>query len=360
MASSCGTTPETDSFTAESVGNDAFVGRHNAQIFADGRSFSGNERDKLFLNDGSGDFVDVSAMSGADSSNDGRAVLAFDADDDGDLDLFVHETQRERHALYRNDAADGARGVKLRLRATTGNAEAIGATVVVDSPTGRVAQVLSRGAGFLSCQAPELVFGLGDAQAGTATVLWPGGARETFAGLAAGGRYLLVEGAGAPATFEAVPRTLPDPTGRGLRVRVGERVGRVVVQGADGAPETIDCAGLADGERIYLNLWASYCGPCVAELPMLEGWDGRKGTRIAAVSVDAPSARERAGELLGELAPGLALRFVTDEAPEGGGGLDELVDLARLPLPTTIVIGPGGAVESIVQGALNEDTHAPR
>ncbi|MEO0660333.1 MAG: hypothetical protein AAFZ87_02240, partial [Planctomycetota bacterium] len=67
VASSCGTTPETDSFTAESVGNDAFVGRHNAQIFADGRSFSGNERDKLFLNDGTGDFVDVSAMSGADS-----------------------------------------------------------------------------------------------------------------------------------------------------------------------------------------------------------------------------------------------------------------------------------------------------
>ncbi|MEL6907507.1 MAG: hypothetical protein AAFP22_19020, partial [Planctomycetota bacterium] len=71
-------------------------------------------------------------------------------------------------------------------------------------------------------------------------------------------------------------------------------------------------------------------------------------------------AEELARPLLGELAPGLALRFVTDEAPEGGGGLDELVDLARLPLPTTIVIGPGGAVESIVQGALDEDTHAPR
>ena len=57
-------------------------------------------------------------------------------------------------------------------------------------------------------------------------------------------------------------------------------------------------------------------------------------------------------------------KLLAGDGPRGrgsiGGALEELVDLARLPLPTTIVIGPGGAVESVVQGALDEDTHAPR
>ena len=78
------------------------------------------------------------------------------------------------------------------------------------------------------------------------------------------------------------------------------------------------------------------------------------------MSVDAPSARERAGEILGKLAPRFAPRFVGDDAPPEGGGIDELVDLARLPLPTTIILGEGGVVEEVVQGALREDQHAPR
>ena len=124
VASSTASDSETSAFKPEAVGNPSFLRRQNGQIFSGGRSFSGNERDKLFLNEGDGSFVDVSALSGADSANDGRAVLAFDADDDGDLDLFVHETQRERHGLYRNDLAIGTRGVKLRLRATSGHPEA--------------------------------------------------------------------------------------------------------------------------------------------------------------------------------------------------------------------------------------------
>ena len=52
VASSCSGTPESGVFRAESVGNAGFLARHNGQIFAEGRSFSGNERDKVFVNDG--------------------------------------------------------------------------------------------------------------------------------------------------------------------------------------------------------------------------------------------------------------------------------------------------------------------
>ena len=361
VASSCSGTPESGAFRAESVGNAGFLARHNGQIFAEGRSFSGNERDKVFVNDGSGRFVDLSSLSGADSANDGRAAITFDADDDGDLDLFVHETQRERHALYRNDVADGRRGVKIRL---AGRApEAIGAVVTVTAGGRTVSQVMSRGAGFVTCQAPELVFGLGDATEAVAIVRWLGGATERFEGLEAGGCYLLEEGTGEAAAVTRRPRTLPDPFARGMRVRVGESVARVAFQTADGTVSAADFSDLGSGERAYVNLWASYCRPCVGELPLLERWSEEGDARVLVVSVDAPAARDRARALLAQRAPALPALFVTDDQPGRSpepGALSTLVDLARLPLPTTLVLGEGGRIEEIIQRALEEGADAPR
>ena len=108
----------------------------------------------------------------------------------------VDSIQRERHALYRNDIlnpGEDAGFLKLRLRATSGQHEAIGATVTVVGPAGPVSQVMSRGAGFLSCQPPELIFGLGEQAQAEVQVRWPGGALESFGALETGGplRYLV-------------------------------------------------------------------------------------------------------------------------------------------------------------------------
>ncbi|MBM3977551.1 MAG: hypothetical protein FJ299_11250, partial [Planctomycetes bacterium] len=207
----------------ETVNSPGYRGFHSAQMFEQGFSFSGFERNKVWLNAG-GRFVDVSDVSGADNPNDSRAAIAADFDDDGDEDLFVHNIQRERHNLYRNDVVDpsGAGFLKLRLRATRGQHEAIGATVRVSCGGRKVSRSLARGDGFLSCAPPELVFGLGGAAQAEVEVAWPGGARESFGAVAAGTRALLVEGAGRPEPFAARPRALPDPPLEGLRVRIGE------------------------------------------------------------------------------------------------------------------------------------------
>ena len=62
LASSIAANCSTD-VTCESVGNDGYVQRHNAQMFEEGRSFSGNERDKLFMNRGDGTFAALSEGS---------------------------------------------------------------------------------------------------------------------------------------------------------------------------------------------------------------------------------------------------------------------------------------------------------
>lgn len=196
------------------VSAESYKGGHKRLVFDDGRSLAGLQRDHLWRNAGEARFVDLSDVSGANSQLDGRAVVAADFDDDGDVDLFVHEMEGERHRLYRNDAAAAGAGfLKIRLRATTSQWQAIGAEVVVrGGSAGFCSQVLQCGSGYLSCQPPELVFGLGGAGAGEVEVYWPGGIHESFGRIPAGSRVLLVEGTGKPAPFAPQPHPLERPS----------------------------------------------------------------------------------------------------------------------------------------------------
>lgn len=353
-----------DATKVESVGvpqrpnERSYLSLQNAQLFRQGMSFSGNERDKVWINRGGGGFADLSDVSGADSPNDGRAAIAADFDDDGDVDLFVHHIQRERHSLLRNGAVEAgsasARYLKVRLRATKSQHEAIGAIVMAKSPLGPVAQVLSRGAGFVSCQPPELVFGIGAAESAEVEVIWPGARRESFGAIAANSRVLLVEGSGKPEPFATRPRALPDPLPAGLKLAEGDLVPEIALVDGAGRAVQLDVRALADGKPLFLNFWASWCPPCVAELPALAKLAAKGDVRAAAIGLDLPADRAKASALLRERGGELAAYFLPEKAKEGTRGIDAIVDLERLPIPTTLVLSPEGRVESILRGPVAE------
>ena len=340
--------------SGQEVNSDHYTSLHSEQMFSEGLSFSGFERDKLWVNRGDG-FVDLSALSGADSPNDGRAAIACDFDDDGDVDLFVHNIQRERHGLYRNDLQAPGGFLKLRLRATGSNPEAVGATVFVHGPHGPTAQVLSRGGGFVTCQAPELVFGLGGQAEAEVEVLWPGGARESFGALAAGTRAVLVEGRGRPEAVDARTVGFPKPLPAGLKVAEGDRIGPLALRDADGAEALLDPVALADGRPLLVALWATYCPPCVAEIGDLQRVHARGEQRVVAISVDGPSAVGRAAELLEQGGARYPAFYLGGQGDGESTAFEELVDLARLPIPTTLVLSPEGRVETILRGPLTGD-----
>ena len=353
MASSVDVATEASITAAQDVNSSLYLGLHNAQIYQDGLSFSGSERDKVWINRGPGKgFADLSDLSGADDPNDGRAVVAADFDDDGDVDLFVHNIQRERHKLFRNDAVEpGAPEsgfLKIKLRGTRLAREAIGATVIVTGPHGPTAQVLSRGAGFVSSQSDELVFGLGPLKQADVEVVWPGGRRESFGALPTGSRSLLVEGSGQGEPYEAQPRPLPDPLPPGLLLEEGEILPSLTLVDANGNTATLDPVKLADGDTLFLNLWASYCAPCVAEIPDLQALEDAGEVNVVGVSVDAPASRERASQVLAKRGGSYPSFYLG----AGGTGLEPLVDLERLPIPTTLVITPEGRIDTILRGPL--------
>ena len=134
-------------------------------MFDEGFSFSGYERNPLYLNRGDGRFLDVSGVSGIDSIADGRAGVFADFDNDGDLDVFVSTIQGPAHLLYRNNVGQDARVVRVALEGAPGTArDAFGAVVRIRTRDGILTRIKSGGSGFISQHDPRLLFGLGKDQ----------------------------------------------------------------------------------------------------------------------------------------------------------------------------------------------------
>jgi thiol-disulfide isomerase/thioredoxin len=82
------------------------------------------------------------------------------------------------------------------------------------------------------------------------------------------------------------------PTKRGAgQVNVGEAIPEIVVRGVrNGRP--IDL-GAMKGRVVLLDIWASWCGPCKEEMPLLDDMAARlkgKGIEFVAVSIDEDKA----------------------------------------------------------------------
>ena len=71
------------------------------------RSFSGGEATRLWRNEGGQRFTEIAERAGIADRRDGRGVVTFDYDNDGDLDVYI-ANQGAAPAFLRNDV--GATG----------------------------------------------------------------------------------------------------------------------------------------------------------------------------------------------------------------------------------------------------------
>lgn len=166
------------------------------RLMLGGWSWSGRERDVVHLNRGAARFADVSAASGLDFAEDGRALASCDWDGDGRLDLVLRNRNTPSLRFLHGNALAERHWVAFALRGVTGNRDAIGARVSVTAGGITHLRELRAGDGYLAQSSKVLHFGLGQAAAMEKVVVrWPGGAVQEFAALPANATYDLVQGA---------------------------------------------------------------------------------------------------------------------------------------------------------------------
>ena len=95
----------------------------NSERVLSGASFSGHERNHVFLNQGRKDYVEVSGVSGLDHPGDSRAFAILDYDRDGWQDIAVVNANAPLFQLYRNQMGEreGAKGGMVAVRFEGGN-----------------------------------------------------------------------------------------------------------------------------------------------------------------------------------------------------------------------------------------------
>lgn len=161
----------------------AFLGEHLA-LLQKGYSFSGYERDKVWLQRG-GRFVDISGISGADSISDGRAAIFWDYDNDGDIDILLRAMHGPATFLFRNEIGHTKRSLRVELVGRQSGRDAFGSVVRVKSAHGIQTKVKQGGGRYCAQSDPRLLFGIGDhPNIEWIEVTWPNGAKQraTFTG----------------------------------------------------------------------------------------------------------------------------------------------------------------------------------
>ena len=161
----------------------------------DGRSLSGYQQKKVWLNDGAGKFVDVAQAVGANDLHDGRAVALVDLWNRGVLDVVV-ANQKGPLLIYKNNVAPENKWIEFELEGSASNRSAIGAEVRLFWNGRQQVQQVSGGSGFCSQNQRRLHFGLGkNPQIEKAEIRWPSGKVETVEKPSVGQTYRIKESA---------------------------------------------------------------------------------------------------------------------------------------------------------------------
>lgn len=165
------------------------------KIAAAGKSLSGYERNRIFLNDGNGAFFEISGLTGgADSDGDGRAVVPCDVTGDGLEDLIIRQAGGGPLLVFEN-RFPVAHWLQLSLRGEKSNRQGIGARITAEAGGQTLTRELFPHNTYFS-QAPAHVhFGLGTAQkVDKLTIRWPSGLVQEFHDLAPDRRLTIREG----------------------------------------------------------------------------------------------------------------------------------------------------------------------
>ncbi|HEX7360007.1 MAG TPA: CRTAC1 family protein [Bryobacteraceae bacterium] len=167
-------------FSKIAGGNHEIIYDANNWPTLDGRSLSGHQQKHVWINDGAGQFKEVSQLVDVTDRYDGRSVALADFDNNGALDAVV-ANQNGPVLLYMNHVDPRNKWIEFSLKGRESNRSAIGAEVRVFWNGQEQLQEVSGGSGFCAENQRRLHFGLGrTTHVDKVEVRWPSGIKQTI------------------------------------------------------------------------------------------------------------------------------------------------------------------------------------
>jgi hypothetical protein len=140
-----------------------------------GRSLSGYQHKRVWMNDGAGQFREVAQLVGVKDVYDGRSIALADFENNGALDAVV-ANQNGPLLLYKNTVTGQNHWIEFELEGKQSNRSAIGARVTLYWNGQEQMQEVSGGSGFCAQNQRRLHFGLGPAaRVDRVEIRWPSG-----------------------------------------------------------------------------------------------------------------------------------------------------------------------------------------
>lgn len=99
-------------------------------------------------------------------------------------------------------------------------------------------------------------------------------------------------------------------------------------------------------QPLVVNFWATWCAPCLEELPMFESVHNRIGHEVTFLGVNVSDSPTKANELIADA--GISYQMGRD--PEG----NFLVGLGIVGLPATVFIDSEGTIVDVHMGQISD------
>jgi hypothetical protein len=132
-----------------------------------------NDASRMFINNKDGKFFEFSRALNLNDTGMGRAILCFDNDRDGDIDILVSNNRGESK-FYQNNLDNGNNYITLKLLQGNTNIDAIGAKIqLIAGGTTQIRQILAGGS-FASSSPTAQHFGLAQSSSiDSILITWP-------------------------------------------------------------------------------------------------------------------------------------------------------------------------------------------
>ena len=160
---------------------------------------------RLFINNQDGTFTEMSAQLGLIDTDSGRAIICFDNDRDGDIDILINNNQSSS-SFYENQLDNNNHYLAVKLLQTDTNMDAIGAKISLTiNGVSQLRQVIAGGS-YASSNPTSQHFGLAsNSQVDSMTITWPDGEVESFNDFEADRLVTITKGQGTSLAAQIIP-----------------------------------------------------------------------------------------------------------------------------------------------------------